>query len=228
MVNPTNCIAKIKRALILAIQINHQEKITQVKEAIIDAAQKSAGDDRLHWWSFTFQALILDYGKKVQLDEPEKTKLIQELEDRLKTEIKYPRLTDDTVDMLAKYYAKIEDEDNLIKVLNVYERFWKETLGTNFDEFGQMDVYKKIHEIYQKYSDKGFSKATASSKRIAKEIGQLDPDWKKWLKKASVSIDIEQKEMDRFFKGIFGDKEQHKLEIILSKIVNCFCREKKK
>ncbi len=228
LVNPKNRMIKIKRALILAIQINNQENITQVKEAIIDAAQKSVGDDRLKWWSFAFQSLILDYGKKIQLNEAEKTKLIKELEDRLKAKIKYPRLTDNTVDMLAKYYAKIEDKDNLIKVLSIYERFWKETLGTNSDAFWQMHVYTKIHEIYRHYADRGFEKAEEASGRISQEISNLDLDWDKSLEKVSISIEIKQKFIDHLFKEFFGDKEQHKLEIILSKIVNRFLPRKEK
>jgi hypothetical protein len=56
-------------------------------------------------------------------------------------------------------------------------------------------AYEKIHEIYQKYRDKGFPKATAASNRISQEMGQLDLDWNKSIKEISVTTEIKQKDM---------------------------------
>ena len=46
---------------------------------------------------------------------------------------------------------------------------------------------KKIHEIYQKYRDKGFQKAKAASDRISQEISQIDLDWNKSSKEYSAT-----------------------------------------
>jgi len=106
LVYPLNCKIKIKRALILAIQINNQEKIAKVKETIINLEKKAATDDKPGLWGFAFEWLILDFGKKITLTETEKTELIKELEDRLKRVEKDVWLAENAVSLLAEYYAQ--------------------------------------------------------------------------------------------------------------------------
>jgi hypothetical protein len=225
LADPLDCKTKIKRALDLAIQINNQEKIAKVKETIINLEKKAATDDKPGLWGFAFKWLILDFGKKITLTETEKAELIKALEDRLKRIEKNVWLAENAVSLLAEYYANEKDEDNLMRVLNVLEKSLKTNDRTDSDALLKVHAYEKIHEIYQKYV-KGFSKAKAASDRILQEIGQLDLDWNKSLKKISVTTKIKQKDIDDFLKAIFGEKEQNKLEIIIVKIAINFLPKK--
>ena len=226
LADPLDCKTKIKRALVLAVQINNQEKIAKVKETIINLEKKTATDDKPGLWGFAFKWLILDFGKKITLDEKEKTELIQTLEDRLKRVEKDTWLTENAVSLLAEHYANEKDEVNLMRVLDVLEKSLKINDRTNSDALLKVHAYEKIHEIYQKYRDKGFQKAKNASDRISQEMGQLDLDWNKSLKEISVTTEIKQKDIDDFLKVIFGEKEQSKLEAIIAKLVMNFLPKK--
>ncbi|MDD5144772.1 MAG: DUF4209 domain-containing protein [Candidatus Pacebacteria bacterium] len=210
----------------MAIKINNQEKIAKAKETIINLEKKAATDDKPGLWGFAFKWLILDFGKKITLNEIEKAELIKDLEDRLKRVEKDVWLAENVVSLLAEYYANEKDEDNLMRVLDVLEKSLKTNDRTNSDALLKMHAYEKIHEIYQKYKDKGFQKAKSASDRISQEIGQLDLDWNKSFKEISVTTEIKQKDIDDFLKAIFGDKEQGKLETIIAKIVVNFLPKK--
>lgn len=84
LADPLFCKTKIKRALALAIQINNQEKIAKVKEAIINLEKKAATADKSGLLGFAFKCLILDFSKKITLTEIEKAELVKALEERLK------------------------------------------------------------------------------------------------------------------------------------------------
>ncbi len=226
LADPLDCETKIKRALVLAIQINNQEKIAKVKETIINFEKKVATDDMPGLWGFAFKWLILDFWEKITLTETEKAELIKALEDRLKRVKKDVWLTENAVSLLAEYYANKKDEDNLMRVLDVLEKSLKIDNLINSDVLSKVHAYEKIHEIYQKYRNKGFLGAMAASNRISQEMRQLDLNWNKSLKEISVTTAIKQKDIDDFLKAIFGEKEQNKLEVIIAKIVINFLPKK--
>lgn len=226
LADPLDCKTKIKRALVLTIQINNQEKIAKVKEAIINLEKRVATDDKPGLWGFAFKWLILDFGKKITLNEKEKTELIQTLEDKLKRIENDTWLAENAVSLLAEHYANEKDEDNLMRVLDVLEKSLKTNARTNSDALLKVHAYEKMHEIYQKYRDKGFQKSKTASDRISQEMGQLDLDWSKSLKEISVTTEIKQKDIDDFLKAIFGEKEQGKLEVIIAKMAINFLPKK--
>jgi len=226
LADPLDCKTKIKRALVLSIQINYQKKISKVKKIIINLEKKAATDDKPGLWGFAFKWLILDFSKKITLDEKEKSELIKTLEDRLKRIEKDTQLTENAVSLLAEYYANEKDENNLMRVLDVLEKSLKTNNRTNSDVLLKLHAYEKIHEIYQKYRDKGFQKAKVASDRISQEIGQLDLDWNKSLKEIFVTTKIRQKDIDNFLKAIFGEKEQGTLETIIAKMAINFLPRK--
>lgn len=136
-------------------------------------------------------------------------------------------LVENAVSLLSEHYANEKDEDNLIRVLDILEKSFKSNESTNSDALLKVHAYEKVHEIYQRYRDKGFQKAKAASDRISQEIGQLDLDWNKSLEEISVTTKIKQKDIDDFLDTIFGDKEQSKMETIIAKIAINFLPKKK-
>ena len=227
LVIPSYCKLKIKRALDLAIQINNQEKITRVKNAIISLDKKMADDSKQNLWGFAFKWLILDFGEKITLTKTEKIELVRDLENRLKRIEEDVCLTEHAVSLLAEYYANKKDEDNLMRVLEILEKSYKRSTNGNSDILSKYHAYKEIHEIYQNYKNKRFPKLKNANDRILKEIGQLDFDLDKSLKEISIPIvEIKQEDIDAFLKKIFGDKQQNTLEVIIDKIVTYFLPKK--
>lgn len=220
-----NCKTKIKRALALAIQTNDQERITKVKKAMINLEQQVALDDKPGLWGFSFKWLILDdSARKIKLSETEKIRLINDLEDRLKRVEGNAWLTENTVPLLAEYYANEKDESNLMRVLGVLEKSLKADERLNSDALLQAHTYQQIHETYGKYASH-FTDARKANRRLSQEIGQLDLDPSKSLKGISVTQEIPKKDIDNFLQLIFGDK--YELETIITNIVIKFLPKKK-
>lgn len=217
LANPLDCKTKIKRALILAIQTNDQKRITETKNTIIKLEKNIAIDDKLGFWGFSFKWLILDFSKKVTLEDKERNELIKEIEERLKREEKNPWLTEKAVSLLAEYYAREKDEKNLMRVLGILENSLKTNERSNSDALLKTHAYEQIHEIYRKYAS-SFAEAEKANKRLSQEIGQLDLDWNKSLKEISVETKIKNEDIEKCLKGIFGKNKDDKLELVMAKI----------
>ena len=211
-----DCKTKIKRALILAIQTNDQKRISKTKNTIIKLEKDIAIDNKPGLWGFAFKWLILDFSKKVILENKEKNEIIKEIEERLKREEKNPWLAENAVSLLAEYYAREKDEKNLMRVLGVLENSLKNE-RSNSDALLKMHTYEQIHEIYRKYANR-FAEAEKANKRLSQEIGQLDLDWNKSLKEISIETKINQKDINNYLKVIFGEDKNDELEMIMARI----------
>ena len=217
LAEPLDCKTKIKRALVLAIRINDQIRIIKIKASIIKLEKDIAIDDKPGLWGFAFKWLLLDFPQKITLDEKEKDKLLNSIEERLKRVEKNTWLVESAVSLLAEYYASEKDEKNLMRVLGILEKSFKEDERTSSDALLKTHVYEKILEIYKKYASR-FTGAEKATKRLSQEIGQLDLNWNKSLKKISVETKIDQKDIDNFLKSIFGEDGSSELEIIMARI----------
>ena len=218
MIHPIDCKTKIKRALNLAIGLNNQDQINRVKEAIIDLEKKVASDDKAGLWGFSFRWLLLDFSKKIVLNQVEESKLVNEMEDRLSRVEKDTWLTEHSVVILAQYYAKKKDESNLVRVLGILEKSLKEDDRSNSEPLLKTHAYEKMQEIYQQYADKGFKKIKDANERILKEMAQLELNWQESMKEISTSIEIKKDDIDDLIKWIFGENKQNDLELIITKI----------
>jgi len=217
LADPLDCKTKIKRALILAIQTSDQTRISKAKATIIKLEKDIAIDDKPGLWGFAFKWLILDFSKKVILENEEKNELINEIEERLKREEKNPWLAENAVSLLAEYYAKEKDEENLMRVLSILENSLKTNERSNSDALLKTHAYEQIHEIYRKYAS-SFAMAEKANKRLSQEIGQLDLDWDKSLKEISAETKIKHEDIENYLKGIFGENKDDKLEMVMAKI----------
>ena len=224
---PINCKTKAKRALNLSIQINDQQRIQKVKKTIIRLERKVTVDSKPGLWGFAFKWLLLDFRNKVVVSPQEKEDLIKDLEKKLERIKKDPWSAEHAVSLLAEHYANGKDESNLMRVLEILEKSFKENERMNSDALLKVHAFEQIHEIYQKYKDKGFQEAIKATNRISQEIGQLDLNWNKSLKEISVSTKIKNEEIDKFLKAIFGEENEYKLENIISRIVVNFLPKQK-
>jgi hypothetical protein len=218
LADPLDCKTKIKRALALSVQINDQERTANVKEAVIKLERKVATDDKPGLWGFAFKWLILDFGKKISLDDQEKSTLIKEIEERLARVKDNPWLTENAVSLLAEYFASEKDETNLMRVLAVLEKAHKSDKRAESDALLKLHSYEQTHEIYRKYASR-FPSAEQANKRLSREIGNLDLDWEKSLKTISVETKIPQEQIDNFLVFIFGKtEEEHEIGRVMARL----------
>ncbi|PKP61922.1 hypothetical protein CVT91_01365 [Candidatus Atribacteria bacterium HGW-Atribacteria-1] len=227
LAQPINCKKKAKRALNLSLKISDQQRIQKIGKTIIKLERKITIDSKPGLWGFAFKWLLLDFRNKVVVSPQEKEDLIKVLEKKLERIKKDPWSAEHAVSLLAEYYANERDESNLMRVLGILEKSFKENERMNSDALLKVHAFEQIHEIYQKYRDKDFQEITKATNRISQEIGQLDLDWNKSLKEISVSTKIKNEEIDKFLKAIFGEENEYKLENILSRIVINFLPKQK-
>lgn len=211
--------SKIKRALQLVLNIKDKTRLENVINTTIKLEDKIAEDDKPGLWGFTFKWLLLDYKSKIPIKDKTKKYLVDILEKRLNRVLDNPWSTENAVSLLAEYYANENDTVNLMRVLSTLENAVLNNERTKSEPLIKINAFEQMHEIYRKYSDKGFTDSTTASRRILKEISNLNIDWDKSLKPISVKQKIEKSKIDRFVKEIFSN---NKLEIILAKIVANF------
>jgi len=214
LADPLDCKTKLKRALLLSLQIGDKERIARVKAAIIALESTIAEDDKAGLWGFAFNWLVLDYPRKVLTTSEEIALLLKDLEKRLERVKDNPWSTEHAVALLAEYYARENDEDNLMRVLGVLEAAHKGHAPDGADALLRVHAFEQIQEVYRKYRDKGFPKAKSAFDRIVQEIGALNLDWKKSLKKVSLTTNIKKEQIDQFLAGIFGVESPNTLEIV--------------
>ena len=219
-----DCITKIKRALILATRIGDRVRIARVKDAVIKLENDIAEDDKPGLWGFEFRLLVLDFTGKVRLSEVEKRQIIGNLEERLKRVAQNPWHAEGAVYLLAEYYAKGKDEKNLMRILSVYENAFKSDERSNSDAILKASAYERIRNLYGQYASR-FSEVERARRRILKEIGNLDLNWKESLKKYSTEISIPQKNIDDFIDHIFSPSGQNSFEMVMGGIAVEFLRK---
>ena len=213
---PFDCKTRAKRALVLAITINDKKRIAKIKDTIIKLEKNIARDDMPGLWGFAFQWLLLDFAKKVTLKNREVNQLISSIEQRLKRASGDPLVAGDTVRLLAKYYSRKNDEENLMRVLNILESSLKTSKQPNSDAFSKTFDYECLHELYESFANR-FPKAQKASKRLLQEIGQINQGELPW-QKLSFEIEIEKKEVNDQLQAIFGKNQNNDLELVMIRI----------
>lgn len=216
LAEPLDCKSKIKRALNLSLQISDQARVQIVKNSIISLEARIAEDYKAGLWGFAFNWLILEYSTKVALTTEEKSGLLDILEKRLARVKENPWSAEHAVSLLAEYYAREKDEDNLMRVLGVLEVARKQNAHEGADALLRIHAFKQTQEIYCKYQDKGFPRAKEAFDRISREIGNLNLDWKKSLKPITVTTEIKKEDIEQFLADIFGKEQNNSLETVIA------------
>ena len=213
---PSVCIARAKRALDLSIKIADQGRIRKAKSTIIKLEKNIARSDSQGLYGFAFELLLLDSSKKVTLGDNEINELICEAEDRLKRVASNPTLVGDTVPVLADWYSRKKDEENLMRVLNAFENSVKMNEQSYSNASSKRFDFVSMQMTYENYSDR-FPKAKKASQRVLLDIEQLHFDDGLSAKSTFVTK-ADKKDIDDQLKAIFGENKNDNLEIVMYKI----------
>jgi len=196
-----DCITKIERALDLSLKNNDRLRIDRCKVATIRLHKSIAINEKPGTWGFAFQWFLLEYKNKIKLTNEETDYLIKDMEERLKEISFSPYLVESAVSLLAEYYANLKDEENLLRVLEILIKSFKNDERSNSEPLLITSSYQNIVEILEKYN--GFTKVNSLAKEIKKEIGNLNLDWSKSMKTISVRTEVPKTQIDDFIKSIF-------------------------
>ncbi|HEY4325938.1 MAG TPA: DUF4209 domain-containing protein [Mucilaginibacter sp.] len=204
---PTATFGKLKRALTLAIAINHEELIRQAKNGIIGYENGHAKDDKPGLWGYSFDLLVNN--KKVNLSNEEEQQIVGELENKLarltatdSSDQKInPWAAEAAAERLGNYYRKAGDSENSRRViLSIGDAFQK-----ILDEGSAMQVSGWLDHLFKLYNKFNLKEEAAE---ILLKIREVGPKAAQELKPVTHEFNLPKDEFEQYIKEMTdGEKE---------------------
>jgi hypothetical protein len=204
-------IVKLERALTLAAQINNSQLITALIDIIISYEDKVAEDDKPGLWGFSYD--LFWKNKRVSLTEEQKSKIINDLENRLNrlTEpqvgsVPNPWAAEKAATRLADHYRSLNQfSDVRTVILKLGEAF--EVLSASSSAFQASVWLQHIHTVYLQYN------LNAEADQITIKLRKIGTDNASNMEQStsSVEISISQEEISSCTKAILDDDLQSSL-----------------
>jgi hypothetical protein len=204
------------------------EALEQLQNLIFDTEKKFATDDKPGLWGYSFEWLLLDKSGKIELENAQTNALIADIEERLdrlsKTSNPDPWRVEHAVELLAAYYAQINDEDKLKSALEKLEKAFRANEHSNSDGLLIVNYLEKLSEIYLKYSQFEFPKQAAA--RVKAELGNLGDRGKFDTHEISAEIKIKNEDIKEFVDSIFGEERKEPIDKVAIKLAVNFIPKK--
>jgi len=171
----------------------------------------------------------LDKTVRITLSGEDKSKLLNDLEDRLKrlitTEDPDPWRVECAVRLLAPYYSKNQDEVNLKRVLDNFESAFRKNKYANSDGMLISNYLEKLIDIYLEYTSFQFAKDARA--RIVNELSNLGERGKFAMHEISTEIKINNEDIEKFVSSIFGAGNSDPLDKVIARLAVNFILRKK-
>lgn len=205
--NKSSTIKKLERALSLALSLNDMTRIENVRDTIIGYEDSVAQNDKAGLWGFAFDLLMEN--DRVALTVEQKSKLIEDLEERLRRASQPtlsgesdPWLVDASALRLAKYYRKTGRTEEVKRVLNVLgDAFMKASLNASaLQASGWLD---RVYRVLREYG------LVDESEKIAIKLRELGTKARAELKPVSHEVEISSEDMQKYVASLVeGDPDQ--------------------
>ncbi len=209
-----SCQTRLRRALNLELET--KKKVSEELIDVIITLDARGEFDKPGTWGFAFDWLVLSKNKKIKIDEIIKKRLLDEILAKFNKATSEPNILEYTCSLLAEYYAKQNDEENLLKILLTFEERYKKSFE-NQDALSRSHAYHRVLEVFSIYSK--FKKVREQIDRILREIGSLKLDWGNALQKLSTETEIPKNRIDEHLDFVFGKNRDENIEKVVSKIV---------
>jgi hypothetical protein len=197
-----NVIAKLKRALSLALSLNNKELISKAKDAIIAYENKVAKDDKPGLWGFSFDLLLKN--KNVQLASGEKDRIIQDLEERLDRFLRSPDYNfwaaENATIRLANYYILIKKKEDAKRVFLAYDKIVKAAVSIQPSAQVAIAWLERLYHTYLQYNLKD------EADEISIEIRKLGKKAVSELKTMEALVSVPTKKIEKLINALIdGD-----------------------
>jgi len=201
----SDIIIKLKRALLVALQINDSDRINKLKDIIIQYEDNIAEVTEPKLWGFSFDLLLRN--KKIKVSEEIKLKIIQDLENRLsklsdvsnKENCVAAALSAKAAALrLAKHYKSLNQKE---KTRNVLLK-----LGTAFEvaieHASAIQSSGWLQNIYSIYIEYGLSD---EAEEIAIKLKEIGPKVNEEMNPISHEMEISHDDMQKHINSIIYD-----------------------
>ena len=189
---------KLERSLRLAVSLTDRKNIISIRDAIIKYEDAYSEEGKIGTWGYSYDFLIgdKDLNSKIQLNQKQEDKIIEELERKLKVfsdknsnnfnshSVEY------IVTKLAPYYKNKNDKENMRRVLLTY----KDSFLSIENNLVTVDVHslEKIRKILFQH---GLSN---EAKELEPKIRSLQKKFLDSLKKFETNIEIPAARSDKY------------------------------
>ncbi len=213
---------RLKRALVLSLELNDDDLVNKCKEAILIAENKYSQDNKPGLWGYSFDLLIGN--RKVKLSPDEEVSIINELESKL------VRLTSDEGNQkidpwgaeaagarLATYYRRLKKEDDVKRViLKIGDAFQKiENEGSAMQRSGWLE---HLHRLYSKFNLKN------EADDVLLRLREIGPKVAAELKPISHSFSLPKEDTEKYLKEIVSGT----IEEVLTRVSVIYIPNKEK
>lgn len=194
-----NSVNKLRRAFQIAITSKNTEDISSVKKAIDTYDAKYAKDNNVGIWG---RAFLIMFDNIDSFTEEEHLLFVNRVEDRITRLFEKPIdgageerfnafAISEAVELLAKYYHKKHDNDNIKRVLRVmFDAFHKEFPKlSGLQKFGVLDRLYKIYTHYHLYVE---------AEAILKELQVASQSVSDEMSKIEIPFSISKEEMESY------------------------------
>jgi len=196
-------ITKLERALALSLSLNDGDRVRQICDTIMSYEKRHDSDGDTRVWGLTYDLLLANKG--LPLSDSQKTKIIDDLEDKLQRTANASELSEvdafaikDIAIRLASYYRKMDKKGDVRRVLTKYGEAFL-ILVEKADALTASSWLRTIHSVYVDFGLKSDADAVAVRLR---EIGKKCKDE---LSAFSVPVKIPKEEMDKYVESIISD-----------------------
>ncbi len=194
---------KLERALRLAVSINNRDRISSLKDTIINYEDTHSEDNKSGTWGYSFDLLIgdKDLYKKIELKKEQENKIIKNLEKRLTllsdkdSDVFSPYNVEHIISKLVPYYNNRNDKKNMKRVLLIYRDSFLSILEKGIGIPGSVWL-EKVRKILFQY---GLSQ---EAKDIEENLRKAQKEDLKLLKKHKIPINIPGEKVDDYIKGL--------------------------
>jgi hypothetical protein len=202
----TDTIAKLGRALSIAVNINDKSRIDKLIDTIINYEDRVGNDDKLAGlWGFSYEFLVKN--RKIQISRDKEQKIIKDLEERFRrlSRCEDYRLAKFAALPLADYYYSCGEK---LKAKNILVELGDIILG-KIDRLPAFLAIKWLEELYHIYKQYGQKDKELKDKMegVSIKVGQLRK--KMEFKPEEYSIDIPREEIGKFINCLIdGDLDE--------------------
>lgn len=190
-------IKKLRRALGLALSLNDENRVAQVRDTIIEFEDMVAEDDLPGKWGFAFEALIEN--KKVPTTKEQVNRIIDSLESRLARfhDRPSPGTTEITASeaaalKLEDYYQSVQNSNDAKRVIRTYADI-VEAAAPNLEP---LVAHYWLRHLFELLSSKGYKEQADA---LTEQIRIAGESTVKNLSEISHEISIPQEELDAYF-----------------------------
>jgi len=196
-------IAKVRRALEIALTINAAQRIDRARDLLLALDDGTADDGDAGLWGFAFDVLLDPPNDRVGMSAEQIAHVVGGLEARLARLVAapptpyHPVATEAAATRLARHYRRIGRRGDMVRVLEAYGEAIKAMRGTG-PSFLVAHSLEQLYHLYQSFGMRSQADALNELLRTAGEQSIKD------MKSISVEVPLDQQAVEKHFSNMLN------------------------